>query len=167
MSTGAKNAWVAGAGSRYRWKADDSEAGFTLIELLVAVTILSIGILGIAQVFIVSNNHTMSGDKELAAASLAQEMREKILSETYTDVLSIFDNVDTNDPGSLTTPCQMWATHIANQLGESGRGQIDVIPDTEDPEVLPRMLGVSITLSWLETDEPKDMNLRFVITRMG
>jgi hypothetical protein len=138
-----------------------------MVELLVSLVILSVGIMGVAQLFNISSAHTMSGDKELAAASLVQEMREKILSETFDDVPSIFDGVDTAVENSVTEPCQAWAQHITDHLGVEGRGQIDVLEPDDDPEVLYGMLGAVITVSWPEQGETRDLTLRFVTTKIG
>ncbi|MBU1698858.1 MAG: prepilin-type N-terminal cleavage/methylation domain-containing protein, partial [Candidatus Eisenbacteria bacterium] len=51
------------------------QEGFTLVELMVSLLILSISIMGVARLFIFSNQHSLSGNKELVAASLIQEIR--------------------------------------------------------------------------------------------
>lgn len=63
----------------------NSRAGFTLIEVLIALTILSIGLLGVAimQVTSISGN-TFSREMNVATG-LAQDMLEKLRTLTYTD----------------------------------------------------------------------------------
>jgi len=143
------------------------EAGFTLVELMVALMILSIGIMGIARLFVFSNQHALSGGNELEAVSLMQEIREKILSETFEDVPSIFDGVDTYYDEQIPVPCQDWAYHLESQLGSEGRGQIDIINPGEESEILTNMIGVAITISWPEKGQTHDISMRFAISKVG
>ncbi|MBD3334670.1 MAG: prepilin-type N-terminal cleavage/methylation domain-containing protein [Candidatus Eisenbacteria bacterium] len=143
------------------------QAGFTLVELMVALVILAVGIMGIARLFIFSNHHALSSRKELVAESLIQEIREKVLSETFDDIPSIFDGVDTDYPGTITAPCQSWANHLADQLGDTGRGRINVDTDQEDAEVLDGMLGISFIITWLEEGQERDLQMRFLLTKVG
>jgi hypothetical protein len=134
---------------------------------MVSLLILSIGILGIARIFIFSNQHSISGNKELAASSLIQEIREKILSETFDDIPSIFDGVDTQYPEEVPMPCEAWAGHLQDQLSGAGRGRIDIISSGEDPEILDRMIGVVITINWPEQGEVRELSMRFALSKVG
>ncbi len=62
----------------------NSRAGFTLIEVLIALTILLIGLLGVALMQVISiSGNTFS--KEMAVATgLGQDMVEKLEASTYT-----------------------------------------------------------------------------------
>lgn len=148
-----------------------AQAGFTMVELLVALVVFAIGVLGVARLFIFSNHHALAGNKELVASSLAQEIREKILSVDHQDVQTIFHGVDTDVPTTIPPECQVWATHLAEQL-PSGRGQISVEtshfgggPMTEDSSG--RMLGVIITISWEDRGETDDLTMNFALCRVG
>ena len=61
------------------------EKGFTIIELLIAVSVLSIGILGVAsmQVMAIQGNHTASNITE--ATVLAQDRLEELKALAYDD----------------------------------------------------------------------------------
>ncbi|MCA9728177.1 MAG: prepilin-type N-terminal cleavage/methylation domain-containing protein, partial [Candidatus Eisenbacteria bacterium] len=100
-----------------RRRAHQNREGFTLVELMVAVFLLALGILGISQVFAISNRHTSNARLETEANNLAQEIREKILSETFDDIESIFDGIDTDNGASVPTPAQDWADHVESRLG--------------------------------------------------
>jgi prepilin-type N-terminal cleavage/methylation domain-containing protein len=143
------------------------EAGFTLVELMVSLVVLAIGIMGVAKLFIFSNHHSLYGNKELVAATLVQEIREKILSETFDDIPAVFDGVDTDLPPSITAPCQAWADHLGIQLGDEGRGVLDIILPGEDPEIYDRMFGVVITVYWPEAGDTKDLTMRFALSKVG
>lgn len=71
--------------SRFKVQNSNPQAGLTLIELLVALTILAIGLLGVAlmQITAISGN-TFS--REMAVATeLGQDMLEKLNALEYTD----------------------------------------------------------------------------------
>lgn len=140
--------------------------GFTLVETMVAVFLLTIGLLGVSQVFSVSSRHTMNSRKETVANSLAQEIREKIMSETFADVQSIFDGIDTNSE-TIAGPAQDWAGHVVDRLGIGARGQVDVQTPDERADLEDGMLAVVITLSWYEGTALIDLPFEFAIAKIG
>jgi prepilin-type N-terminal cleavage/methylation domain-containing protein len=143
------------------------QGGFTLVELLVAVTILSIGIISIGQIFAISSRNTTFGRTETMAVGLAREIQEKIMSEAFDDVVSVFDDVDTDNPGSLTGPCQIWANHLSDQLGPNGRGTIQIRTHEEDGEILDGMLSVAIEISWKVDAQSFRVPLNFALCKIG
>lgn len=143
-----------------------TSAGFTLVETMVAVFLLSIGLLGLSQVFSVSSRHTMNSRKETVANSLAQEIREKIMSETFDDVHSIFDAIDTNSE-TLPGPAQDWGSHVVDRLGIGARGQVDVQTPEERADLEDGMLAVVITLSWYEGENLIELPFEFAIAKIG
>jgi prepilin-type N-terminal cleavage/methylation domain-containing protein len=142
-------------------------AGFTLVELMIAVFLMSVGILAVGRMFVISQHHSAQGRQETLAVSLAQEIREKILSKDFDEIESLFDGVDTGAPGTITLPCQTWAAHLAANLGATGRGRILVYSPAEDAEIVDGMLSVRIIVDWLESGAPKDVTMRFSLSRMG
>ena len=143
------------------------EAGFTLVELLVAVTILSVGILSVGQILAISSRNAVAGRTETIAVSLAREIQEKILSESVDQVGQVFDGVDTDIPGTITTPCQTWAQHLSEQLGPTGRGTIRVFDALQDPELLNGMYSVQIDIYWRSRSDTLRYPLRFAITSIS
>ncbi len=137
--------------------------GFTLIELLIAVFLLSVGILGVAQVFAVADRHTGYAREETVAVSLVQEIREKMLSETFADLVSIFNGVDTADPTTIPTPAEIWAGHVHDGLGETGRGTIVVTTPAQDSTLVNGMVGVTVTVSWSERGQAISLPMRFIV----
>lgn len=143
------------------------EGGFTLVELLIAVTILSVGIISVGQIFAISSRTATFGRTETMAVGLAREIQEKIMSEAFDDVVSVFDDIDTDNPGSLTNPCQIWAAHLTDQLGPNGRGTIQIRTPEEDPEILDGMLSVEITISWMVNGQSFEVPLYFALCKIG
>lgn len=144
-----------------------SDAGFTMTELLVALTILAVGILSVGRMFIFSQRHAYFGRAETTAVTLAEEIREKIMSDNYDDLISIFDGVDTANSETITAPCQLWADHVSQQLGVSGRGEVLVLDHDEDPEIQEGMLTIDITVSWEENGQTRSVDMRFATCKMG
>ncbi len=144
-----------------------SNAGFTMTELLVALTILAVGILSVGRMFIFSQRHAYFGRAETTAVSLAEEIREKIMSDNYDDLISIFDGVDTDNTETITAPCQLWANHVSEQLGASGRGEVLVLDHNEDPEIFEGMLTIDIKISWDENGQTRSVDMRFATSKMG
>ena len=140
-------------------------AGFTLLELMIAVMMLGGGVLGVAQVFAVANRHTAHAREETAAVALAQEIREKIMSESFDDIFSIFNGVDTNDEGSISLPAQDWANHVEQELGAYGRGRVEVRTPDIDPNLSPGMIGITVTMSWREGSRSIDLPLHFAVAK--
>jgi len=144
-----------------------SEGGFTLVELMVAVTVMAVGILAVGRLFIFSQHHATHGRSETMAVSLAQEIREKMLSQEFDDLELLFDHVDTTVPDTVTPPCQEWANRVATGLGPSGRGEIDVLTPDEDLEIVAGMLTIAIRVSWTEGPNDKSVRMRFSHSRVG
>ena len=142
-------------------------AGFTMTEMLIALTILSVGILSVGRLFIFSQRHAYYGRAETTAVSLAEEIREKIMSDNYDDLITIFNGVDTDNPGSITLPCQLWADHLTQQLGASGRGEVSILDHTQDADITEGMVTVVITISWEESGETRSIDMRFAVSKVG
>jgi prepilin-type N-terminal cleavage/methylation domain-containing protein len=153
--------------SRRRRSARSRSAGFTLVELMIAVFMLAVGILSVGRMFIVAQRHAQYGREETIAVSLAQEIREKILSKDFNDLESLFDGVDTDVPGTITAPCQLWAGHVQAGLANEGRGVLEVLNPTEDTDIVDGMLTVHIEVSWNEGGQEKAATMRFSLSRMG
>jgi len=144
-----------------------SRQGFTLIEVLVAVTMLAIGVLGLGQVFVAANRHAGFAREETVAVALTQEIREKILSETFDDIAAIFDDVDTRFPGSIPDPALPWAEHLVTNLGAAAYGLIFVDQQADDPQVPDGMVRVSVTVFWQEGGREVSLPMQFSIAKTG
>lgn len=67
----------------------DRQAGFTLIEVLVAVTILSIGLMGIASMMVTSLRGGAYGRRTTVAENLAIQKLEQFRNLSYTNVKAL------------------------------------------------------------------------------
>jgi len=62
--------------------------GFTLLEILIAITILSVGLLGMASLTVGIINANKFSDEMTTATTLAQDKMEDIRRMSYPDVTS-------------------------------------------------------------------------------
>jgi type IV pilus modification protein PilV len=62
-----------------------NQAGFTLIEVLIAIMILVVGLIGIANLFVVAGSTTSAASRSTAAAAAASEVMERLKAIPFTD----------------------------------------------------------------------------------
>jgi type IV pilus assembly protein PilV len=95
-------------------KVCDNQAGFTLLEVLIAISILTVGLLGVAQMQIMGIKGNYFSGNTTAALTLAEEKMEDLLGKSYTDAeLTSGNNPDANNPIDETgqpggTYSRMW-----------------------------------------------------------
>jgi len=66
-------------------KMFDNQSGFTLLEVLIAISILTVGLLGVAQMQIMGIKGNYFSGNTTAALTLAEEKMEDLLGKSYTD----------------------------------------------------------------------------------
>jgi len=71
-----------------------NEKGFTLLEILIAITILSVGLLALAEMTVYVIKSNTIGNKVTDATVLAQDKLEKLKNLSYTDAQ--LDDTDSN-----------------------------------------------------------------------
>ena len=66
--------------ARPRRRRLSARAGFTVVEIIVAIMVLSIGVLGLAATAAVVQRQMASGERQAAAAAIAQSRFDKLTS---------------------------------------------------------------------------------------
>jgi len=143
-----------------------NRAGFTLVELLLALMMTSVGIMAMARVFVVANQHAAYAKEETVATLLAQEIREKIMSANFTDIYPVFNGIDTNIPGSIPATAAVWAQNLHTRLGPTGRGTITVTTQTQDHHIPNGIVAVLVTISWKERTNTVSLPLHFDVAKI-
>jgi prepilin-type N-terminal cleavage/methylation domain-containing protein len=144
-----------------------SEAGFSLVELMVALIVFTIGILSVGQLSITSKRHTNYAREETMAVALAQEIKERIFSEVFDDVKSIFDNTDTADADTINDSTDEWAAHVGDMFGSNGRGRIQVLDRFDDAAIPDGMYRVEVLVSWTSGTQSHELPLTWLMSKMG
>lgn len=118
--------------------AADAQGGFTLLELLIAISILTVGLLGVAsmQVSAIRGNDFASAQTEAATAGM--DRIEKLLSLPY-DSLTSGNHTDPHYPIS-------W--------------------NVTDNSPLNNTKTVVVTVSWVDRGKARNVSMRRIVPRI-
>ena len=140
------------------------QRGFTLVEALVALIVLSVGLLGIAALYVESLSASRSALLRTQAVNLAADMADRIRANRAAGIAYA---VDTASLGTETTACETTAGCAAADLAAHDifrwkavgtnllpgfLGEIDFTDATPDVYV--------ITVSWTEPEGAATYALR-------
>jgi type IV pilus assembly protein PilV len=101
-------------------KVCDNQSGFTLLEVLIAISILTVGLLGVAQMQIMGITGNYFSGNTTAALTLAEEKMEDLLGKSYSDA-----NLNDDEPGNnanLTSITTIDHTENVNEDGQPVAG---------------------------------------------
>jgi len=80
------------------------QSGFTLIEVLVGITILTIGLLGVAKMQISAMQGNFMSSSTSTALALAQEKMEELMTQSYTHADLADSNTGNDAPATNLMP---------------------------------------------------------------
>lgn len=138
-----------------------STGGFTLVEVLIALVVMSIGMLGIAGMYVQSMQAGRTSMLHHHAVTMAGDVADRIRANPRAAVAYVGAGADNNcvDGGINCTPAQMaandillWQTQAADTLPN---GTVTIVFNNA---VVPPTY--QITVAWQEPGE----NLSYVIT---
>jgi type IV pilus assembly protein PilV len=133
--------------------------GFTMVEMLVALVVLSVGMLGIASLFLTAMRSGGSAISRMHAVNLASDISDRIRANRragagYTVAGVAADNICVGAGSVTCTPAQiaandvfLWRGQIARTWpGGAASGTIAFVAGTP--------AEYTITVSWTEPGEP-------------
>lgn len=99
-------------GGKYRARKQ-AECGFSLIEVLVSMTVLTVGLVGLASVFGVAIAATQTTQQDMLAKQLANEAMESVFTARNTGQIT-WDDIQNAGSSNCTvtgiTPCGIFAS---------------------------------------------------------
>ena len=149
-----------------------SERGSTLIEVMVATTILVTGVIGMAQLFMLSTVNNSSARNDTVATVLAEQKLEQLRSLAYGFDMAGLPVSDINSDTSVSPVAQDGGTGLqpspASALQENTPGFVDyvdshgnVVGNTAQPPS-----GAAYTRRWSIEPLPTNPNNTLVIQVM-
>ena len=134
-----------------------------MVETLVALVVLSIGLLGIAALFVTSIRSARSSVSRMHAVNLASDLAERIRANPFATVAytgaAANKNCNTGAIGAVNCiPADMAATDLWSwnqqiQAAFPGAAAAYVVQYTPGPPAV-----YTITLSWTEAGEPAPLS---------
>lgn len=140
-------------------------SGFTLVEVLVSLVVLSVGLLGIAALYVESLRAGRMSLNQMSAVTLAADMADRIRANPAAGVAYAgngpgIDNACVNGFVACT-PAELasddwfrWRQDVAARLPSNATASIDVVN-------APPLIRYTITLNWPESGQavPEDFVL--------
>ncbi|MCD4717021.1 MAG: type IV pilus modification protein PilV [Desulfobacterales bacterium] len=129
------------------------QSGFTLIEVLVGITILTIGLLGVAKMQISAiQGNSMSSSTSVALA-LAQEKMEELMTRAYTDAILLDSNTGNDAPATNLMPITSTTDFDHDEtVTTDAQGTFHRIWNIADHplsgEDVPTMKSITIIVTW-------------------
>ena len=133
----------------------ESIFGFSLIEVLIAISILSTGLLAVANMQITSLQVSSNSKNIMRSTSILQDTIEYLMSLPYDDDLLL----DNTDPG-------IFETHLLTPppTGYTVKWEIDDSEELNEDESLPLKKYINITAKWNSGHETHSISFPLILT---
>ena len=125
-------------------KRRDGQSGFTLIEVLIAISILTVGLLGVASMQVSAIRGNYFSDNTTTALCLAEDKMEDLMGRDFDDA-ALVDTTAANN-GSLDSITTVDFEETVDADGNPGAEyrRIWNIADSTDPQ----MKTVTVMVTW-------------------
>ena len=109
--------------------------GFTLIETMIAITLLSVGILGLLAMQVTSTTTTFKARRMTQAAMQVSDRQEKLMARAYDDATLAPGSTSSMTDGKFTVDWDVSAVNVP----------------------IPNVKTVTITTSWTEKGQARSV----------
>ena len=121
--------------------------GFTLLEVIIAVSILTVGLLGVASMQISTIRGNNFSDNTTLALNLAQEKMEDLLGKPYMD--NDLKDTNTENSNKLDSITDVDFTEQINNIGKiTEKGYFRRIWNISDNNPITNNKSITITVTW-------------------
>jgi type IV pilus assembly protein PilV len=156
---------------RQRMKSTNRMQGFTLVEVLVALVVMTVGMLGIAVLFVEGLQINRTSVYRTAAVGLAADMADRIRTnisarDAYAGIGPGADNACVNGPATCNQDVMAsddwfwWLQDVKARLPAGATADIQVTPIATPG--LP-MTRYNITVQWPEAGQPEPVSYTLTV----
>jgi type IV pilus assembly protein PilV len=128
-------------------KVFGNQSGFTLLEVLIAISILTVGLLGVAQMQIMGIRGNYFSGNTTTALTLAEEKMEDLLGKSYSD--TDLDDTETGNNANLTSITTIEHEELnIDETGQVGGGIYHRIWNVADNTPILGTKTVAVIATW-------------------
>lgn len=149
-------------------KAIHTASGLSMVEVLVALVVLSVGLLGMAALFITSLHSGSGAISRMQAVNLATDLADRIRANDRQHV-SAYSTSPSSAPDCMTAACSpddlaafdrsVWDSQITKLLPGNPSGTVTVNPSTYTPGT---PTTVTVKVEWTEAGASVPSNYSLV-----
>jgi len=134
--------------------------GFSMVEALVALVVLSVGMLGIASLYVVTLRSSGSAISRMQAVNLASDLADRIRAnrtareayeEAGADEECVGETAACSPDDMAAHDLFLWDAQLEATLGASAAGSVAV-------DGAGALRTYTITVSWKEPGEPEELS---------
>ncbi len=159
--------------NRIHWSGACGQRGFTIVEAMVAMLVLSVGMLGIAGLYVTSLRASGSALFRTHAVNFAADMADRIRANPTAGIAyagAAADNDCAGDPSTPASTCSS-AQLAADDVFRWQQQIATILPDDGDaltPQGTIAVVGANpstytITVSWVEPTEPEALSYQLIM----
>lgn len=140
--------------------------GFSLVEVLVSITLLAVGLLGVASMQTTAISGNFFAQTGTEGVQLAQEMVDLIRTNGGTTP-QLYNAIDTSGSCSGSEPaltdCTNWKASLQNSGLQNISGTVDIVTDTP----VNNAATVTVKVKWGPSGNNRNVTLTTILETRG